>query len=62
VKTKTTAFFADGMQDDILTKLAKISDLKDDQTAQRDAIPCARNTRQIGEMPFGFLTCWKERT
>ncbi len=35
---KEDASLADGVQDDILTKLAKIADLKGDQPHQRDAI------------------------
>src|SRR5437762_13192963 len=43
------AFFADGMQDDILTKLAKIADLK--VISRTSVMPYrgARNTRQIGD-------------
>ncbi len=45
---KENAFFADGVQDDILTKLAKISDLK--VISRTSVMPYrgARNTRQIG--------------
>jgi len=46
---KDNAFFADGMQDDILTKLAKIADLK--VISRTSVMPYrgARNTRQIGD-------------
>src|SRR5438067_4116054 len=46
---KDNAFFADGMQDDILTKLAKIADLK--VISRKSVMPYrgARNTRQIGD-------------
>jgi len=45
---KENAFFADGVQDDILTKLAKIADLK--VISRTSVMPYrgARNTRQIG--------------
>jgi len=46
---KENAFFADGVQDDILTKLAKIADLK--VISRTSVMPYrgARNTRQIGD-------------
>jgi TolB-like protein/predicted Ser/Thr protein kinase len=46
---KENAFFADGIQDDILTKLAKIADLK--VVSRTSVMPYrgARNTRQIGD-------------
>jgi serine/threonine protein kinase/tetratricopeptide (TPR) repeat protein len=46
---KANAFFADGIQDDILTKLAKIADLK--VISRTSVMPYrgARNTRQIGD-------------
>jgi TolB-like protein len=46
---KQDAFFADGVQDDILTKLAKIADLK--VISRTSVMPYrgARNTRQIGD-------------
>ena len=45
---KENAFFADGIQDDILTKLAKIADLK--VISRTSVMPYrgARNTQQIG--------------
>jgi TolB-like protein/Tfp pilus assembly protein PilF len=48
-KDKENAFFADGVQDDILTKLAKIADLK--VISRTSVMPYrgARNTRQIGD-------------
>ena len=47
--TKTDAFFADGVQDDILTKLAKIADLKVISRTSVMAYRGARNIRQIGD-------------
>jgi TolB-like protein/Tfp pilus assembly protein PilF/predicted Ser/Thr protein kinase len=46
---KESAFFADGIQDDVLTKLAKIADLK--VISRTSVMPYrgARNTRQIGD-------------
>jgi TolB-like protein/predicted Ser/Thr protein kinase/Tfp pilus assembly protein PilF len=46
---KEHAFFADGIQDDILTKLAKVADLK--VISRTSVMPYrgARNTRQIGD-------------
>jgi TolB-like protein/Tfp pilus assembly protein PilF/predicted Ser/Thr protein kinase len=46
---KANAFFADGVQDDVLTKLAKIADLK--VISRTSVMPYrgVRNTRQIGE-------------
>jgi TolB-like protein len=46
---KENAFFADGIQDDILTKLAKIADLK--VISRTSVMPYrgARNTHQIGD-------------
>jgi TolB-like protein len=46
---KENAFFADGIQDDILTKLAKIADLK--VISRTSVMPYrgARNSRQIGD-------------
>src|SRR5207249_3778814 len=48
-RDKENAFFADGVQDDILTKLAKIGDLK--VISRTSVMPYrgARNTRQIGD-------------
>ncbi len=48
-RDKENAFFADGVQDDILTKLAKIADLK--VISRTSVMPYrgARNTRQIGD-------------
>jgi serine/threonine protein kinase/tetratricopeptide (TPR) repeat protein len=45
---KENAFFAEGVQDDILTKLAKIADLKVISRASVMPYRGARNTRQIG--------------
>jgi TolB-like protein/tRNA A-37 threonylcarbamoyl transferase component Bud32/Flp pilus assembly protein TadD len=47
-KEKESAFFADGVQDDILTKLAKIADLKVIGRTSVMQYRGARNTRQIG--------------
>jgi serine/threonine protein kinase/tetratricopeptide (TPR) repeat protein len=47
-KNKENAFFADGVQDDILTKLAKIADLKVISRTSVMSYRGARNTRQIG--------------
>ena len=46
---KDNAFFADGVQDDILTKLAKIAGLKVISRTSVMAYRGARNIRQIGE-------------
>src|SRR5262249_11395949 len=45
---KENAFFADGVQEDILTKLAKIADLKVIDRTSVMPYRGARNTRQIG--------------
>src|SRR2546429_2098796 len=45
---KENAFFADGIQDDILTKLAKIADLKVISRTSVMPYRSARNTQQIG--------------
>ena len=55
------AFFTDGIQDDLLTKLAKIRALKSHQSHQRDAIypkAAGRNMRQIGKR-CESLTSWR---
>ena len=46
---KDNAFFADGVQDDILTKLAKIADLKVISRTSVMEYRGARNIRQIGD-------------
>src|SRR5262249_25991671 len=46
---KENAFFADGVQEDILTKLAKIADLKVIDRTSVMPYRGARNTRQIGD-------------
>jgi serine/threonine protein kinase/tetratricopeptide (TPR) repeat protein len=46
---KEDAFFADGLQDDILTKLAKIADLKVISRTSVMQYRSQRNTRQVGE-------------
>src|SRR5436853_5745369 len=46
---KENAMFADGVQDDILTKLAKVADLKVISRTSVMAYRGARNIRQIGE-------------
>ena len=53
------ASFADGVQDDLLTKLAKIADLK---VISRTSVMQYRdkhNTRQIGDDAAAYPTCWK---
>jgi len=47
-ETKESAFFADGIQDGILTKLAKVADLKVISRASVMEYRGARNTQQIG--------------
>jgi serine/threonine protein kinase/tetratricopeptide (TPR) repeat protein len=47
-ENKENAFFADGVQDDILTKLAKIAELKVISRTSVMSYRGARNTRQIG--------------
>ncbi len=47
--SKENAYFADGVQDDILTKLAKIAGLKVISRTSVMQYRGARNTRQIGE-------------
>src|SRR5881396_2813519 len=46
--TKESAFFADGIQDGILTKLAKVADLKTISRTSVMPYRGARNTQQIG--------------
>jgi len=48
-ENKENAFFADGVQDDILTKLAKIADLKVISRTSVMQYRGARNIRQIGD-------------
>jgi serine/threonine protein kinase/tetratricopeptide (TPR) repeat protein len=48
-ENKDNAFFADGVQDDILTKLAKIADLKVISRTSVMEYRGARNIRQIGD-------------
>ena len=47
-ENKENAFFADGIQDDILTKLAKIADLKVISRTSVMSYRGARDIRQIG--------------
>jgi len=47
-ETKESAFFADGIQDGILTKLAKVADLKTISRTSVMPYRGARNTQQIG--------------
>jgi len=47
-ENKENAFFADGVQDDLLTKLVKIADLKVISRTSVMSYRGARNTRQIG--------------
>src|SRR5947208_188760 len=55
---KEDASFADGVQDDVLTKLAKIADLK---VISRTSLMQYRGERKRARsvMRFGCLTCWK---
>ena len=46
---KENAFLADGVQDDVLTKLAKIADLKVISRTSVMQYRGQRNTRQIGD-------------
>jgi TolB-like protein len=48
-ENKESAFLAAGVQDDILTKLAKIADLKVNQPDERHGISRRPNIRQIGD-------------
>ena len=56
---KEHAAFADGVQDDILTKLAKIADLK---VISRTSVMEYRGKRNCARsaMRFACLTCWRE--
>ena len=58
---KENAFFADGIQDDILTSLAKIHDLK---VISRTSVMPYRGAAKIicGKLrrPSAWSTCWKE--
>ena len=53
------ASFADGVQDDILTKLAKIADLKVISRTSVMEYRGKRNVRQIGDDACVYLTFWK---
>lgn len=53
------AFFADGVQDDLLTKLAKIADLKVISRTSVMQYRGKRNAREIGETRYASLTCWR---
>jgi serine/threonine protein kinase/tetratricopeptide (TPR) repeat protein len=48
-QTKESAFFADGIQDGILTKLGRVADLRVISRTSVMAFRGARNTRQIGQ-------------
>ena len=56
---KENTAFADGVQDDILTKLAKIGELKVISRTSVMEYRGKRNLRQIGDA-FECLTCWRE--
>ena len=56
---KEDAAFADGIQDDLLTKLAKIADLKVISRTSVMGYQGKQNTRQIGNELQAYLTCWK---
>ena len=53
------ASFADGVQDDLLTKLAKIADLKVISRTSVMGYRGKQNTRQIGNELQAYPTCWK---
>ena len=57
---KEDAFFADGVQDDILTKLAKIADLKVISRTSVMHYRGKRDLRQIGRSLGSFTRVWKE--
>ena len=57
---KENTAFADGVQDDILTKLAKIGDLKVISRTSVMEYRGKRNVRQIGDALRVYLTCWRE--
>ena len=52
------ASFADGVQDDLLTKLANIADLKVISRTSVMEYRGQQNTRQIGDA-LGYPMCWK---
>ena len=56
---KEDASFADGVQDEILTKLAKIADSKGDQPHQRDAISRQAKHAPDRRCPSAFRMCWR---
>ena len=57
---KEHAFFADGVQDDILTKLAKIADLKVISRTSAMEFYAANEMCARSAMRFVCLTCWRE--
>ena len=57
---KEHAVFADGVQDDILTKLAKIADLKVISRTSVMQYRGKQDVRQIGNASVSRM-CWKER-
>ena len=56
---KADTVFADGIQDDILTKLAKVAGLK---VISRTSVMQYRGTRNTGKSakPCMSLMCWRE--
>ena len=57
---KQNAFFADGVQDEILTNLAKVADLKviSRTSVMQDKTAASRNLREIGQS-LGLPMFWK---
>ena len=57
---KQNAFFTDGVQDEILTDLAKIADLKviSRSSVMQYKSGVARDLRKIGQ-ELGWRTCWR---
>src|SRR6059058_2689928 len=54
---KDDAFFADGVQDDVLTKLARISELKVISHTSVMHYRGSQDARDVGER-WAFYTCW----
>jgi hypothetical protein len=54
---KDDAFFADGVQDDVLTKLARISELKVIATPASCTTVVVRMRARLGKR-WAFYTCW----
>ena len=58
---KENAYFADGVQDEILTDLARVADLKviSRTSVMQYKTGAKRNLREIGERSASRM-CWKE--